>query len=52
MVRRGHDLHIAVSPDLVGFAEAAGLTAVGFGPEWQPILEPHRDFCTCFFRNP
>ena len=30
--RRGHDVCMAVSPDLVGFAEAAGLAAVDYGP--------------------
>jgi UDP:flavonoid glycosyltransferase YjiC (YdhE family) len=28
---RGHDVHIAVPPDLVGFAEAAGLSATACG---------------------
>ena len=52
LMRRGHDVRMAVPPDLVGFAEAAGLAAVGFGPNSQSILDAHRDFWTCFFRNP
>ncbi|ORV12514.1 glycosyltransferase [Mycobacterium celatum] len=51
LVRRGHDVRMAVPPDLVGFAEAAGPAAVAFGPEVQPILDAHRSFWTYFFRN-
>ena len=43
---------MAVPPDLVDFAEAAGLAAVAYGPEMQAMLDAHRDFWTCFFRNP
>jgi UDP:flavonoid glycosyltransferase YjiC (YdhE family) len=52
LVRRGHDVCMAVPPDLVGFTEAAGVTAVGFGPEAQSILDAHRDFWTGFFSHP
>jgi vancomycin aglycone glucosyltransferase len=33
LLRRGHDVCIAVAPAMVGFAELAGLAAVPFGPE-------------------
>src|SRR5271163_1915850 len=33
LLRRGHDLCMAVAPGMVGFAELAGLAAVPFGPE-------------------
>ena len=33
--RRGHDVHLAVPPDLVSFVESAGLAAVGYGPDSQ-----------------
>ena len=49
LLRRGHDVRIAVPPDLVGFTEAAGLAAVAFGPDVQPILDAHRDFWRLFF---
>ncbi|ORW33410.1 glycosyl transferase family 1 [Mycobacterium paraense] len=49
--RRGHDVCMAVSPDLVGFAEAAGLAAVGYGPDVQAWLESTRNFWAYFFRN-
>jgi UDP:flavonoid glycosyltransferase YjiC (YdhE family) len=52
LLRRGHDVRIAVPPNLVGFAESAGLVAVAFGPDTQPILDAHRNFWTCLFRNP
>jgi UDP:flavonoid glycosyltransferase YjiC (YdhE family) len=52
LVRRGHDVCMAVPPDLVGFTEAAGVAAVGFGPEAQSILDSHREFWTCFFSQP
>ncbi|EUA32950.1 glycosyltransferase family 28 N-terminal domain protein [Mycobacterium xenopi 4042] len=31
LLRRGHDVRLAVPPDLVGFAESAGLVAVAYG---------------------
>ncbi len=49
--RRGHDVCMAVSPDLVGFAEAAGLAAVEYGPDVQAWLESTRNFWAYFFRN-
>jgi UDP:flavonoid glycosyltransferase YjiC (YdhE family) len=52
LVRRGHDVCMAVPPDLVGFTESAGVAAVGFGPEAKSILDAHREFWTCFFANP
>lgn len=52
LVRRGHDVYMAVPPDLVAFTEAAGPKAVPFGPSSQSILDAHRDFWTCFFRTP
>ncbi|MGV0812725.1 glycosyltransferase [Mycolicibacterium boenickei] len=51
LLGRGHDVQMAVPPDLVSFAEAAGLTAVPYGPDLQAVLDAHRDFWTHFFRN-
>ncbi len=51
LLRRGHDVCMAVPPDLVGFAEAAGLAAVDYGPDIQAWLESTRNFWTYFFRN-
>jgi UDP:flavonoid glycosyltransferase YjiC (YdhE family) len=52
LLRRGHDVHMAVSPDLVGFVESAGLSAVAYGLDTQAVVEAERNFWTCFFRNP
>ena len=51
LARRGHDVRMAVAPDMVGFAEAAGLSAVGYGPAIEAWLESTRDFWSFFFRN-
>ncbi|BBY61241.1 glycosyltransferase [Mycolicibacterium sarraceniae] len=38
--RRGHDVRMAVPPNLVGFAESAGVAAlVGYGPDSQKQLQ-------------
>ncbi|GFG73611.1 glycosyltransferase [Mycobacterium botniense] len=52
LLRRGHEVHVAVPPDLVDFATAAGPATVPFGPETRAVLDAHRNFWTCFFRNP
>ena len=51
LLRRGHDVRMAVPPDLVSFAEAAGPAAVAYGPDLQAVLDAHRNFWTRFFRN-
>ena len=52
LLRRGHDVRVAVPPDQVGFAEGAGLAAVAYGPDARAILDAHRNFWTLFFGNP
>jgi UDP:flavonoid glycosyltransferase YjiC (YdhE family) len=52
LVRGGHDVRMAVSPEMVSFAEAAGPAAVAYGPDLKAILEPHRDYWTSFFGKP
>ena len=51
LLRRGHDVRMAVPPDLIGFAEAAGPAAVPYGPEVGPIVDAHTNFWTLLFRN-
>jgi UDP:flavonoid glycosyltransferase YjiC (YdhE family) len=46
LVRRGHEVRMAVPPDQVGFAESAGLGAVAYGPDTRRWQEVHRDFVT------
>jgi UDP:flavonoid glycosyltransferase YjiC (YdhE family) len=52
--RRGHDVRIAVPPELVGLAESAGLAAVAYGPELPAFLNEDflRNFWMLLFRNP
>ena len=48
--RRGHEVRMAIPPDMVGFVESAGLAAVANGPDsrrWQGV---HRDLLTRFAR--
>jgi UDP:flavonoid glycosyltransferase YjiC (YdhE family) len=39
LLHRGHEVHMAVPPNLVGFVESAGLTTVAYGPDTQAALE-------------
>ncbi|KKW65751.1 glycosyltransferase [Mycolicibacterium elephantis] len=51
LVRRGHDVCMAVSPDLVGFTEAAGPAAVACGPDVRVWQDVNRDFWARFLRK-
>jgi UDP:flavonoid glycosyltransferase YjiC (YdhE family) len=42
---------MAVPPDLVGFAEGAGLATAAYGLNTQAWLDVYRNFWTSFFRN-
>lgn len=44
LLRRGHEVHMAVPPDLTGFVESAGLAAVGYGPDSQEQVNALADF--------
>lgn len=54
LVRRGHEVQMAVPPELVGFVESVGLAAVPYGPKVQEFLDEEflRNMWTDFFRNP
>jgi UDP:flavonoid glycosyltransferase YjiC (YdhE family) len=54
LLRRGHDVRLAVPPDLVDFVEAAGLATVSYGPVLEEFLDEDflRNFWTQLFRNP
>jgi UDP:flavonoid glycosyltransferase YjiC (YdhE family) len=39
LLRRGHDVRMAVPPNLVGFVASAGLAAIPYGPDSQKQLE-------------
>jgi UDP:flavonoid glycosyltransferase YjiC (YdhE family) len=49
--RRGHEVCTVVSPDLVGFAESAGLEAVAYGPDTRRWQKVHRDLTAHLSRN-
>ncbi|WP_322861307.1 glycosyltransferase [Mycobacterium europaeum] len=53
LLRRGHAVAMAVPPELVGFAESAGLAAVPYGPELHDFLDEEflRNMWAEFFRN-
>ena len=51
LLRRGHEVRVAVAPDLVDFVEAAGVTGVAYGLDFHGIQEPYREFWTYFFRR-
>ncbi|OMC12895.1 glycosyltransferase [Mycobacterium sp. SP-6446] len=44
LMHRGHEVRMAVPPDMVGFAESAGLAAVAYGLDTQVTLDAHRTF--------
>jgi UDP:flavonoid glycosyltransferase YjiC (YdhE family) len=50
--RRGHEVRMVVPPDLVDLAQATGISVVACGPDASSILDAHRNFWTCLFRNP
>jgi len=39
LLRRGHDVRMAVPPNMLGFVESAGLSAVAYGPDPQALLD-------------
>src|SRR6202161_722699 len=51
LLRRGHEVRMAVPPDQVAFAEAVGLAAGAYGLDTGACLGVHRDCWTRFFRN-
>jgi UDP:flavonoid glycosyltransferase YjiC (YdhE family) len=52
LLRRGHEVRMAVPPNQVGFAEESGLAAVAYGLDSRALSEAQRSYWTCFFRNP
>src|ERR1700748_1536930 len=54
LLRRGHEVRMAVPPELIGFVESAGLGAVAYGPDvesfWNAEFLRNSNW-TDFFRN-
>ena len=46
LLRRGHEVRMAVAPDLVRFLESVGLSAVACGPDPRAWQDLHRDLLT------
>jgi len=44
LLRRGHEVRIAAPPNLLGFVESTGLTAVGYGPDSEEQVRAVADF--------
>lgn len=47
--RRGHDVRMAVAPDLIDFTEGAGLPTVAYGLDTRTWLDIYRSFWTSAF---
>jgi UDP:flavonoid glycosyltransferase YjiC (YdhE family) len=47
--RRGHDVQMAVAPDMMEFVETAGLPAVPYGLDTRTWLDVYRNLWTSFF---
>jgi vancomycin aglycone glucosyltransferase len=43
LLRRGHDVIVAVPPNMLGFAESVGLAAVAYGPDSREEMNPASD---------
>jgi vancomycin aglycone glucosyltransferase len=55
LLRRGHDVCMAVPPNMLRLAKSAGLVAVSYGPDSREQLNPAADFVRDFttkMRNP
>ena len=52
LLRRGHDVSLAVPPNLLDMAEAVGLEAVAYGMDSRPIMDAALNYFTCGFRTP
>jgi UDP:flavonoid glycosyltransferase YjiC (YdhE family) len=50
LLRRGHEVRMAVPPNLIGFVEAAGLAAVTYGPDSQEQIKAASDFVRDVFK--
>ena len=52
LLRRGHDVRIAVPPNMFGLVESAGLTAVSYGPDSQQQLNTAAEYFVGNMKNP
>ena len=52
LLRRGHDVSIAVPPNLFGLVQSAGLTAVSYGSDSEQLLNTATDYFVGNMKNP
>ena len=52
LLRRGHDVHLAVPPNMLTLVESVGLTAVGYGPDSHAQLDSAADYFVGQMKNP
>ncbi len=52
LLRRGHDVCMAVPPDLIGFCESIGLPSVAYGLDWSASMEVLRPGWSSVWRHP
>jgi vancomycin aglycone glucosyltransferase len=43
LLRRGHDVRMAVPPEMLGFVESAGLSGIACGPDSRKEISPTSD---------
>ena len=51
LLRRGHDVCMAVPPDLVGFVESVGIKPVAYRLDSQTLIEAYINYWTCYYGN-
>lgn len=51
LTRRGHEVCMAVPPDLVTFVESSGISAVAYRLDSQTLIEPYVNYWTCYHRS-
>lgn len=52
LLRRGHDVCMAVPPDLVGFVEAAGIDPIPYKLDSQKLIAPYVNYWNCYYNRP
>ena len=52
LLRRGHDVRMAVPPNMLGFVESAGLAGVAYGPDSREEMNPAMDLVRTLSAKP
>jgi len=51
LLHRGHDVSMAVPPDLIGFVESVGIAPVAYRLDSQTLIEAYINYWTCYYSN-